>query len=108
MRRNVYHSLLAYCPGKNMVIHEWKWLSTQYFAVVFLSCHHRNLSKKTALGTVHLNWSYHFEKLTLCCVLGVEGSVTAEAETVERMYECELVCFLLCCVLVGSYGNGAW
>ena len=81
MRRNVYHSLLAYCPGKNMVIHEWKWLSTQYFAVVFLSCHHRNLSKKkTALGTVHLNWSYHFEKLTLCCALGVEGSVTAEAE----------------------------
>lgn len=64
--------------------------------------------KRTAQGNVHLNWSYRIEKLTLCCALGVEGSVTAEAETVERMYEWELVCFLLCCVLVGSYGNGAW
>ena len=36
--------------------------------------------KRTAQGNVHLNWSYHIEKLTLCCVLGVEGSVTAEAE----------------------------
>ena len=49
--------------------------------------------KRTAQGNVHLNWSYRIEKLTLCCLFRVEGSVTAEAETVERMYECELVCF---------------
>ena len=76
----VQNALFAFCPGKICQSTSGSGVQHNTLLLCFSLVTTEISLKRTAQGNVHLNWSYHIEKLTLCCVLGVEGSVTAEAE----------------------------
>ena len=80
MRNNVYHSLLSFCPEKICQFTSGRGIQHNTLLLCFSLVTTEISHERTAQGNVHLNWSYHIEKLTLCCALGVEGSVTAEVE----------------------------